>query len=168
MGDLLDFLNAYRVPSLHVTSFLLLGAIWRWGGAPERWLIGIFIATMVLPTYVIWWFGLGAAEVGPYAPVVMLIDMSAAAMFIGVALKANRNYPLWIAGFQLVAVGAHLVRSIIDTISPLAIAILVIGPAYCQLLLLLAGFARHALRQRRFGPYREWRLKIPTARGLQL
>jgi hypothetical protein len=168
MGDLLDIFNAYRVPALHLTSFLLLGGIWRWGGGPERWLIGIFIAIMVLPTYVIWWFGLGAAEVGPYAPVVMLLDMSAAAMFIGVALKANRNYPLWIAGFQLVAVGAHLVRSIVDTISPLAVAILVIGPAYCQLLLLLGGFVRHALRERRFGPYREWRQVSPSARGLQL
>ncbi len=164
MGELLELFNAYRAPTQHLVSFLLAAATWRWGGAPERWLIGVFLATMVVPIYVAQWLGLGAFELGPHASAMVMLDLVAAAMFVGVALNANRNYPLWIAGFQLVAVGAHLVRSMVDSVSPLAVAILVIGPSYCQLLLMIGGFVRHAERQRRFGPYREWRLGAQTAR----
>lgn len=164
MGELLDLFNVYRAPIQHLLSFLLAAAIWRWGGAPERWLIGVFLATMVVPIYVAQWFSFGVFELAPYAWAVVMLDLAAAAMFVGIALIANRNYPLWIAGFQLVAVGAHLVRSMVDTVSPLAFAILIIGPSYCQLLLLLGGFASHAQRQRRFGPYREWRVGTQSAR----
>lgn len=168
MSDWLELFNAYRVPAQHLTSLLLAAAIWRWGGSPERWLIGIFLATMVLPAYAVWWLGLDGFEVGPYATFASLLDIVAAVLFVGVALNANRNYPLWIAGFQLVAVGAHLVQALVDSVSPVAVAILVIGPSYCQLLLLLAGFVSHMLRQRRFGQYREWRVTTPAAAGLSL
>jgi len=162
MIDWLEIFNAYRVPAQHLISLLLAAAIWRWGGNPERWLIGIFICTMVLPIYVFRSIGFtGAIETGPYAAVVTLIDLCAAVLFIAVALRANRNYPLWIAGFQLVAMGAHLVNAVVDSISPLAIAVLAIGPSYCQLLLLLGGFIRHVRRERRFGQYREWRVTAP-------
>jgi uncharacterized oligopeptide transporter (OPT) family protein len=169
MSDWLELFNAYRVPAQHLTSLLLAAAIWRWGGSPERWLIGTFVATMVLPIYIHQWLGAGEAfEIGPYAPFATLLDIVAAAMFISIALNANRNYPLWMAGFQLVAVGAHLVRALVDNVSPLAVGLLVIGPAYCQLLVLIAGFVRHILRQRRFGQYREWRVTTPAAVGLSL
>ena len=164
MGELLDLFNVYRAPAQHLTSFLLAAAIWRWGGAPERWMIGVFLATMIVPMYIAHWLGLGAVELGPYASAVVMLDLVAAAMFVGIALNANRNYPLWIAGFQLVAVVAHLVKAMVDSVSPLAFAILVIGPSYWQLLLLIGGFVRHAERERRFGPYREWRLGARTAR----
>jgi hypothetical protein len=159
MVELLDLFNAYRVSALHLTSLLLAVAIWRWGGAPERWLMGIFLATMVVPVYVLRWLGVtGALEGSDWAAVVLLFDLVATVLFRLVALNANRNYPLWIAGFQLVAVGGHLVRIIIEGISPLAIAILVIGPSYLQLIALLGGFIAHFRRERRFGPYRSWRV----------
>jgi len=157
MGELLELFNAYRAPAQHLISVFLAAAIWRWGGAPERWLIGVFLATMVVPLYVGRLFGLDAIALGPYSATITACDVIAAVLFVGIALNANRNYPLWIAGFQLVAVVAHLAEALVDTVSPFAIAILVLGPSYCQLVLLIGGFARHASRQRRFGPYREWR-----------
>lgn len=157
MGELLELFNAYRAPAQHLTSVLLAAAIWRWGGAPERWLIGVFLGTMVVPLYVARLLGFDAIALGPYTATIATCDVIAAVFFVGIALQANRNYPLWIAGFQLVAVVAHLVEAVVDGVSPFALAILVIGPSYCQLLLLIGGFARHALRERRFGPYREWR-----------
>lgn len=166
MSDWFEYFNAYRAPAQHLTSLLLAAAIWRWGGSPERWLIAVFLATMVVPVYLARWFDAGTAiEIGPYADYVMLLDMIAGVLFVGIALKANRNYPLWIAGFQLVAVGTHLVRGVVDGIVPFAVAILVIGPAYCQLVLIGGGFVRHVLRARRFGPYRDWRSASPRPLG---
>jgi hypothetical protein len=159
MPDLLiDLYNLYRVEVLHITSVILALAIWRWGAAPERWLIGIFIATMVAPLYLSRWLGLGSLAFGPYAWIYVGVDLLATIGFLAVALNANRNYPLWVAGFQLVSVSAHAVRGLGDMVSPFAYLFLAVGPSYCQLLLIGAGFIRHARRERRFGSYRDWRV----------
>jgi hypothetical protein len=161
MLDPLELFNAYRAPTQHLVSLLLAAAIWRWGGAPERWLIGVFVATMIAPVYIVPWLDPASGPIAPNEPIYVLIDVLAAGLFVGVALNANRNYPLWIAGFQLVAVAAHAVDALIDGVSPLAHAILAIGPSYGQLLLLIFGFVRHRARERRFGPYRAWRRSPP-------
>lgn len=167
MSDWLEIFNAYRAPAQHIASLLLAAAVWRWGGGPERWIMAIFIATMVMPLYMVRWLDLGYISGGPHSWVYLLLDLIAAALFVAVALNANRNYPLLIAGFQLVAVGAHIVRALIETASPLAIAVLVIGPSYCQLAVLFAGFLRHTARARRFGVYREWRVPAQNVAGLR-
>lgn len=154
---LLDLLNNYRVEAQHMASALLALAIWRRGAAPERWLIGLFIGTMVVPLYLFRGLGLGNPAFGPNAWLYLSLDIIATIGFVLVALNANRNYPLWIAGFQLVAIGAHAVRGLIDTVSPVAFVILVSGPSYCQLVLIFGGFLRHRARERRFGSYRDWR-----------
>jgi hypothetical protein len=120
---------------------------------------------MVLPVYPMRLLGLTFIEVGPGATYGFALDLFAAVLFVGIALQANRNYPLWVAGFQLVALGTHVVQTLFTGISSLAIALLVTGPSYCQLLLLIGGFARHTLRQRRFGPYREWRQGLTGLQG---
>lgn len=158
MSDWLELFNTYRASAQHIASLLLAAAAWRWGGSPERWLAAVFLATMVAPIYIVRIFGFQAFAVGPWAAYYILIDIVAAVLFVGVAINANRNYPLGIAAFQLVAVSAHMVRAMADSASPLAIAILVIGPSYFQLLLLLGGFIRHVRRERRFGQYRAWRI----------
>ena len=166
MSDWLELFNAYRAPAQHLVGLLLVAAVWRWGGSPERWLAAVFIATMVVPVYVTRTLGIQTFAVGPWANYYVLIDVVAAVLFVGVALNANRNYPMGIAAFQLVAVGAHMVEAMADSASPLAIAILVIGPSYFQLLLLLGGFIRHVRRERQFGPYRAWRTAPPAIGGL--
>jgi len=157
MLEWLEFSNTYRAPAQHLVSILLAGAIWRWGGAPERWLIAIFLATMVLPMYVLWGLDPPPEWQGVAARVYTMLDLLAAVLFVAVALNANRNYPLWIAGLQIVAVGAHLVKGLVDGVSPIAYVVLAVGPSYCQLALLVAGLLRHRARLRRFGPYRDWR-----------
>lgn len=155
---MIEFLNAYRVDMEHITSVCLALAVWRWGGAPERWLTGIFLATMVVPVYLLRGAGLGLPTAGPDGWVYFGIDLVAMAGFGLVALHANRDYPLWVAGFQLVAVGAHMIKGMVEGVSLLALVILIVGPSYCQLMLLIAGFVRHVRRERRFGAYRDWRM----------
>lgn len=165
MEDLLQFFNAYRAPAQHLAAFLLAGAAWRWGGAPERWLSAAFIATMVLPIYALHAFYPVRTIDDPSFYFRLMVDVVAAAILITIALRANRNYPLWIAGFQLVALGAYLVKVVAPDVSPLALVILIVGPSYCQLLLII-GFARHIRRERRFGPYRAWRIAPPAIAGV--
>lgn len=160
---LLDLFNTYRADAQHIASVMLALAIWRWGGAPERWLIGLFLLFMLAPIYLFDWLGLGNLVFGPFAYIAIATDLIAAAAFTLVAIHANRNYPLWIAGFQLVSVSAHAVQGLVESISPLAYLILAVGPTYCQLLLILAGFIRHVMRERRFGQYRGWRAPLPGA-----
>jgi nicotinamide riboside transporter PnuC len=154
---MLEFFNTYRGDFQQISSIALALAIWRWGGGPERWLIGLFIATMVMPIYLFQIFALGEPATGPNAWLYSAFDLVAAAGFTLVALGANRNYPLWIAGLQLVVVGTHAVKGLVDDISLFAQVILIVGPAYCQLTLILIGFLRHVRRERRFGSYRDWR-----------
>jgi len=154
---LLQLFNEYRVEAQHIASVLLALAIWRRGASPERWLIGLFLATMVVPTYLFPALGLGHLNFGPNAWIWVAIDVVAGFAFVTIALNANRNYPLWIAGLQLVAIGAHASRELVDGISPFAYAILAIGPSYGQLLVIFVGFLRHTRRVSRFGAYRDWR-----------
>lgn len=155
---MLELFNTYRADVQHIASVVLALAIWRWGGGPERWLIGLFVATMVVPAYLFDLLDGGAPTEGPYAWLYFSFDLIAAAGFTAVALNANRNYPLWVAGFQLVAIGAHAVKQMGLDVSLFALVILIVGPAYCQLLLILGGFLRHLRRKRRFGTYRDWRV----------
>ena len=155
---LLDLFNTYRADAQHIASVLLALAIWRWGAGPERWLIAVFVATMVAPIHVIQFLEAGHPAVGSYRPVYAGIDVLAGLAFVAIALHANRNYPLWIAAFQLVAIASHGVKAVVDAVTPIAYAIMVVGPSYCQLLLIFVRFVRHVQRTRRFGPYRDWRV----------
>ena len=161
---MLELFNTYRGDAQHIISVLMALAIWRWGAAPERWLIGLFVATMVFPVRLFDWFDLGNVALGPHAWACVALDIAAGIGFVAVALNANRNYPLWVAGFQLVAISAHAVKVLIDAVSPLAYLILASGPSYCQLVLIFGGFVRHRMRLSTFGPYRAWRALPLSAR----
>lgn len=133
-----------------------------WGGGPERivaaaWLVVFEFAGVVQN----WIFGDGVqlSEVDWF---VASTDVIAGIIFIGVALYANRNYTLWIAAMQVLAVTAHLARGIADLIAPIAYAVMFIAPGWVQLFLLGAGVLRHVLRKRKHGDYRDWRIRKPV------
>ncbi len=138
-----------------IFGILALSA-WRWGGGPERVLAGVLI-----------WFSVGDAlnhrlfaVSSDYMTVNtghLIIDVVALVAAVGVALLANRIYPLWFAAFQLLAVFAHLARDIARGAVGIAYLAMYIGPSYFQIIIMALGIWLHRRRVRRYGPYRAWR-----------
>ncbi|QUL37802.1 hypothetical protein [Erythrobacter sp. JK5] len=148
----------YRDVAQWLISIVLGFAMFRWGSAPERFVAAVFVGLFTLPIIVfevILGIPLLYAAGGLYYA---SIDIVAAIAFTVIAVNANRNYTLWIAGFQLVAMSAHGVRFVTEAVTPLAHAVMVIGPSYFQLALMAVGLFRHVSRSKRYGEYRDWRV----------
>lgn len=138
----------YVQAGLH--AMLLLLALYR-GAAPERILAGVLAARLpghLWPTGLVW-HGADAGQV--------LLDGALLAACVAVALRANRMYPLWIGGAQVIAVFAHLLRMALPGISRFAYETMVAVPAWIQLAALTLGLASHMSRRRILGSYRSWR-----------
>lgn len=131
-----------------------------WGAGPERAvaLIWLIFFEFLMNLYLIVWgpaFQLQRIDVFLASG-----DIVAGFIWVIIAVNANRNYPLLIAALQLLTIGAHLARGLIESIAPVAYAVMVVAPGWLQLLVLGAGVGRHVLRRRRYGPYREWRVPV--------
>lgn len=146
-------------PLFYINFFLvgLLGAAaLRWGAAPER----ICVATLFTVTYGDPLYHVLAGHGAIYGTVDighLVIDVGVAAIFVAVALRANRVYPLWLAAFQLVSVLSHFAREVTDSFPKLAYGLMSYGPFYIILLIMAGGLIFHARRSRHLGPYRSWR-----------
>lgn len=128
-----------------------------WGAAPERASIAIWVVCIELPTIVYRdWFGMGVSldQIDLY---LAAKDFAAGGLWILVALYANRNYTLWIAGAQLLAIGSHVARGLVESISEIGYIFLVIAPGWIVLTMMVIGFTRHIVRKRKYGRYRDWR-----------
>jgi hypothetical protein len=152
-----ELLIDHRADLQYIASLLVGLMMLRWGAGPERASAVTFLTFIILPVAVFRFVATGAMLFGNYAGLYVLFDVLAFGAFMWIALNANRTYPLWLAGFQLVAIGAHGVKALGDVVSPLAYAILAIGPSYGQLLVLILGLTAHRRRLRGFGDYRDWR-----------
>lgn len=140
-----------------VVAWTLCCAALVWGGGPERivaatWLVLFEFATMMHDVLfgetrqlvTIDWYFAG-------------IDVIAGAIWITAALYANRNFVLWVAAMQILAMVAHVSRGLTEAIAPIAYIVMVIAPGWLQLLFLAIGLVRHIRRKRLHGPYRDWR-----------
>lgn len=70
---------------------------------------------------------------------VMLVDLVVLAGFVWVALRSQRFWPLWIAGFQLTTVLGHLLKGIDSDLIPQAYGAALYFWAYPILIVLAAG-----------------------------
>lgn len=129
-----------------------------WGAGPERAAAATWVVVFELPEVIyndILGFGAKLTEVDLF---LAISDLSAAFLWVTIALYANRNYTLWIAAMQVLATTAHLARGLIEAISPIAYLAMLVAPGWFLLMFLGIGLIRHILRKRKHGPYRDWRV----------
>ncbi len=148
----------YRASAQDILAYAICIVALIWGGGPER---AVAVSWLILFEFAIGLYRnvLGAeyrlTEVDLF---LASTDILAAIVWIAVALYANRNYPMWIAGMQLLAMTAHVARGLVEAISPIAYIAMVIAPGWVQLVIFGIGLTRHILRKRKHGPYRDWRI----------
>lgn len=87
----------------------------------------------------------GSLEVG-----VLIVDLALFMLFLAIALRSTRFWPLWVAGFHLVAVGAHGMRAIKADLIPTAYA--VAAQFWSYPVLLCIGIAVWRYQRRQFSP----------------
>lgn len=135
---------------------------WRRGAAPERASAAV-LAAMVVTAWLYRFFGmplLPGRVFGGYSetnPVFLMIDGLALLALLAIGLRANRMYPIWMAGFQLTAMSMHFVNEMAVSEAPFAYALLNILPFYFMIGSLVLGLWLHIRRQSRWGPYPSWR-----------
>ena len=79
----------------------------------------------------------------------LLIDLAVLAVFVFVALRSPRFWPLWIAGLQLTTSMAHLMKAIDESLLPIAYGAAIALWSYPILIILAIGTWRgHKRRQR--------------------
>ena len=126
------------------------------GGVPER-LAGILLLVAAVTTRV---FFLSSLE--PYLNVevgILAVDVLLLSALVGLALYADRFWPIWLAALQALGAGAHLVKAIEPSVVSMAYAILVAVWSYPMILVLAAATLRHRRRLRRTGSDLDWSVR---------
>lgn len=162
-----DLLLAWEIRSLiqDILVVLLLIIALFYGAWPERAAIGIWWICIEVPGFIVRDFLGYEADLTGVDLVMASMDFAAGALWIALALYANRNYTLWVAGAQLLAIAAHVARGMVESISPIGYVFLVIAPGWLQIAAMSVGFIRHYLRTRKYGQYRDWRISARPIDG---
>ncbi|MGZ5791164.1 MAG: hypothetical protein ACXWI7_02890 [Croceibacterium sp.] len=124
------------------------------GGPPERFLGVMFLVWIPFDKIFHSLYGLAT-----YLRVdwfLVSTDTTAFVLLLGLALRANRFWPIVCAAGQCVAVGGHLAALLLGVIKAPYWAMTQFSP-YVQIVALAAGTWAHWRRNRRIGPYRSWR-----------
>ena len=150
--------------ALKVSVWFLAGfALWR-GAGPEKACALTLLSLMAVDDAYHLAFGsfypLDRAD-----PWHVFIDSIALVVFVAIALRANRFYPMVLAAAQLVSVTAHIVRMTVPQMTSLSYYLLYVMPFYFAIIVLAGGLWRHRQRSNRLGPYREWRRTGPAPIG---
>lgn len=126
-------------------------ALWR-GGAPERWVGAIFLLAFPASRLA---YGLGWDWAGLTLGV-LLVDLAMLVALVGIALRANRQWPIPMAAMQILQTVGHLLKLAEPSMLPLLYWLSRVSWAYPMLLLLALATLRHANRERRLGAERPW------------
>lgn len=130
-------------------ALLALPAALIWGEWPERMGAFALLSSLAIHRYYHWL----VPGIGLYTGVDLAhltLDLYLLVAFLAIALWADRQWTLWAAGAQIVAVLGHFVRLIATDVAQLAYAIMIRAPSWLQigLVLLGIGFVRIRLNTR--------------------
>lgn len=155
---------AARAYLLHGVLVVLFVLALRRGGAPERILTTTLLAMLVVDriyhlitdgdAVVLWGVDLGH----------FTIDLVALAILLVVATWANRIYPLWIGGAQLIALSSHFYPLIAHDLRGTSYLAMSIMPSYAQTIAMACGLTAHMRRVRKRGNFRSWRVSSALLR----
>ena len=124
------------------------------GGKPERAAIlaqlGAFLLSMIAIS-----FHTIAAQHLPIG--LALVDVFLALALTGLALRANRLWPIVLAGMQVATVFAHFARLLAFPLPPAGYVIFVQLWAWPMLIVTAIGARNHRLRVERFGVEQDWK-----------
>src|SRR5688500_6038706 len=110
-----------------VLLLIAFGSAVRWAGWPERIAALLMLGSHALDRYYHWAIG----GQGSYHQVDLghlAIDLYLLAGFLAIALKADRQWTLWAAGAQIVALLSHPVRLVSGEVAELAYAVMIRAP----------------------------------------
>lgn len=144
-------------------TVLCVAAWWR-GAGPERVLAGLMV--VVIAVHQFYHFAAKGAIV--YAGLDMghlVIDLILFVDMAAVALFANRVYPMWMAGAQLIALTSYFYRYLPGPVREEVYDIMATLPFLFQIFVLGLGLGWHIARRRRRGEYRSWCTSAPPHHG---
>jgi hypothetical protein len=144
-------------PPLSVLVYaLLMAACWIYsmfrGGPPERLgttilAIGSVLTAVAIPDDT----RFRSLESGA-----LVVDVLCLAVFVILALRADRFWPLWVAALQLLGVASHGVKFSESNLVPSTYAFMLAIWSYPMIALMVAGTWRHQGRLNRFGHDAAW------------
>jgi hypothetical protein len=144
------------VPHYVIFDLLLLlscgYAVWH-GGPPERVGAAIYVAGVLLTQLA----ASGAA--GRYASVeagILVVDAAMLLALLGLALHAERFWPLWVTALHGISTAGHVVKLVAPEVIPWAYAFALAFWSYPMLLLLVLGTWQHRKRLARHGADKSW------------
>lgn len=140
-----------NVVAFNLVLLLVCGyALWA-GGAPERITALAFTAAAGLTYAFMYDYGFGSISVRYLA-----LDLAVLTIVGGMALWADRFWPMWAAATQLVIVAVHGAKAYRPELLPLVYYGATAKLAYPMILLLGIGTLRHRERLARWGEDHAW------------
>jgi hypothetical protein len=139
------------------------------GGAPER-IVALALCTAYAATLRAYSAPLSRFDHVEIA--VLMIDALLFLVLATVALRADRGWPLAVAGLHLATVGAHLAKFFDVNMIRVTYAVMIAMWSYPMLILLAIGTWRHRRRLKAHGHDQDWILpsasedSLATARAL--
>lgn|GEM_PF-1815143 len=149
---------------ISITAITLLVVVYAAtrGDSPERFCAAIIAGEAVIDLAL--QVTIGPRSFRDFDASRMLIDVISASLFIAVALRANRLYPLGIAAAQLVAVIGSVAVLLSDDGWSQAFWAMTQLPLLLQLVLLAGGTFAHRYRFARIGAYNGWSPRMNETR----
>ena len=135
-----------------VLILVVLAAAWRFGARPEKAVATIYATMLFLDVGKVMF--VGQWDDGSYGSLVtfrFLLDLAAFIGVASVALLYDRWWTLWVGSAQLLALCAHLLKSVQAPLNPLVYSTMERWPVWIAIVVTGLGTYLHWTRHRRTG-----------------